>query len=90
MRHARNFDAGLPHDFAFYIRHLTGMIARGDLTDPDEATVPKWHIVRYLPKKKEIIAADPIWNVPFHVCAITGGPSAGGNVSVAKGFSERS
>ena len=48
------------------------MIAGGDLTDPDEATVPKWHIVRHLPEMKEIIATDPIWNVPFHVCANSG------------------
>ena len=72
MRHARDADDGLSHEFTFYIRQLTGMIPGGDLTDPDAATVPKWHIIRYLPKKKEIIAADPIWNVPFHVCANSG------------------
>ena len=68
-----NADAGLPHDFAFYIRHLTGIITGSDLTDPDAATIPKWHTARHLTEKKGIIAADPIWDVPFHACAITGG-----------------
>jgi len=48
------------------------MIPGSDSTNPDVATGPKWHTIRHLSEKKGIIAADPIWNVPFHVCAITG------------------
>ena len=89
MRHARDAGAGGLRDLAFYIKRLTGMIPGSDSTNPDVATGPKWHTVRHLPEKKGIIAADPIWNIPFHVCAITGGPSADGNASAANGFFER-
>ena len=41
------------------------MIPGSDLIDPDAATVPKWHTIRHLPEKKGVIAADPIWHVPF-------------------------
>jgi hypothetical protein len=69
MRHARNADAGRLRDLSFYIGQLTVMITEDNLTGPDAATVPKRHIARYLPEKKGIIAADPMWNVPFRVCA---------------------
>jgi hypothetical protein len=43
------------------------------LTDPGATAVPKWHDATHLPEKKGIFPAGPIWNVPFHARAITGG-----------------
>jgi hypothetical protein len=41
--------------------------------DPDATAVPKWHTAEHLLEKKGIFPAGPIWNVPFHACAITRG-----------------
>jgi hypothetical protein len=42
-------------------------------TDPGATAVPKWHDATHLSEIERIFAAGPIWNVPFHARAITGG-----------------